>query len=75
VVDSHQKGDSGAGVYMPIPSLKPPPGKPGDYTAVGIHSGAATDTPCSVSSHFSLFGHIAYVEKELGVKVPLAASP
>jgi hypothetical protein len=70
-----QPGDSGAGVYVPIPSLKPPPGKPGRYTAVGIHSGAAKDTPCSSPSHFALFGHLKYAEDELGVKVPLAASP
>ena len=68
-----QKGDSGAGVYTPIPSLKLPPGEPGRYAALGIHSGSAKDTPCSSSSHYSLFGHIKYAEDELGVKVPLAA--
>jgi hypothetical protein len=68
-----QKGDSGAGVYAPTPSLKPPPGKPGRYTALGIQSGSASDTPCSSSKHYSLFGQIKYAEDALGVKVPIAA--
>jgi len=70
-----QPGDSGAGVYAPIPSLKPPPGQPGKYAALGIHSGGAKDTPCSSSSHYAVFGHIKYAEDELGVKVPIAALP
>lgn len=69
-----QKGDSGAGVFKPTPGLKIP-GQRGRQVAVGIHSGSAKETPCSSSSHYSLFGHIKYAESALGVRVPIAALP
>jgi hypothetical protein len=67
-----QPGDSGAGVYAKIPGLKLPPGSANSYTAVGIHSGGAKDTPCRSTKFYTLFGHIEFVEKQLEVRVPLA---
>jgi hypothetical protein len=68
-------GDSGAGVYMKIPGLKPPPGKPNRYTAVGIHSLGNEDEGLCSSSDSAAFGHIEYAEQALDVKLPLATSP
>jgi hypothetical protein len=63
-------GDSGAGVYSSFQRQKPNKKKPVTrYEALGIHSGGAKNTPCSSSQHYSLFGHIEFVQSALGVKV------
>ncbi len=59
-----QKGDSGAGVYVARA-----------YTAIGVHSGGAKDTPCNDPKHYSIFGHIQFVQSQLGVHVAVAATP
>lgn len=59
-----QPGDSGAGVYIARA-----------YEAIGLVSGGAKDTPCSDSQHYSLFGHIQFVQSQLAVHVPVAATP
>jgi hypothetical protein len=63
-------GDSGGGVYISFQRQKPNKKKPVTrYEALGIHSGGAKDTPCSSPEHSAVFGHIEFVQSELGVKV------